>query len=393
MLNRRTQNLKFPILLIILALLVGACGGRATETPAVIEQDFTPVASASGKVVPAQWATLSVPAGGTVLELLVAENDVVEVGQPLLRLSGGERLQAAVAGAALELVSAQQALDSVIENAGLVSAQTLQQLALAQDAVRDAQRKVSSLGTGSAQIDIDQARSNVVLAQSRLDRAKDNFAPYANKPETNLTRAALQSQLAQAQKEYDAAVRLLNNLLGTASDIDISAAQADLAYAQALLEKTQADYAEMGGGPDPDMLELANARLGNAQAQLAAARAGVHDLELRAPFAGTISAVYIRQSEWVNPGQAVIVIGDLNHLQVETTDLNEVDAARIHVGSVATVSFDALPEVIVQGTVVSISPKASPGTGVNYTVIIALSEIPAGLRWDMTAFIDIEITE
>jgi hypothetical protein len=41
--------------------------------------------------------------------------------------------------------------------------------------------------------------------------------------------------------------------------------------------------------------------------------------------------------------------------------------------------------------VISIAPKAAEGTGVNFPVILALSEIPSTLRWGMTAFVDIEL--
>ncbi|GAG91557.1 unnamed protein product, partial [marine sediment metagenome] len=54
-------------------------------------------------------------------------------------------------------------------------------------------------------------------------------------------------------------------------------------------------------------------------------------------------------------------------------------------------TLDALPELVLEGTVVSIAPKAAAGAGVNYPVIIKLSEIPPALRWGMTAFVDIEL--
>ncbi|MEK6221082.1 MAG: HlyD family efflux transporter periplasmic adaptor subunit, partial [Chloroflexota bacterium] len=112
-----------------------------------------------------------------------------------------------------------------------------------------------------------------------------------------------------------------------------------------------------------------------------------------APFDGTVTQIYFRESEWVNPGQPVAVIGDLSNLQIETTDLNEIDVARIHVGSTATITFDALPDVEIQAEVVRIATKSSPGSGVNYTVILEMDEIPDNLLWDMTAFVDIATEE
>jgi len=55
-----------------------------------------------------------------------------------------------------------------------------------------------------------------------------------------------------------------------------------------------------------------------------------------------------------------------------------------------TITFDALPGAVTQGRVTRIAPRASAGSGVNYTVWIQLDEVPDGLMWGMTAFVDIE---
>jgi len=64
--------------------------------------------------------------------------------------------------------------------------------------------------------------------------------------------------------------------------------------------------------------------------------------------------------------------------------------ARVAVDSPVTITFDALPDVVAQGHVARVSPRASEGSGVNYTIWIALDEAPPGLLWGMTAFVDIE---
>ena len=83
------------------------------------------------------------------------------------------------------------------------------------------------------------------------------------------------------------------------------------------------------------------------------------------------------------------MVGDLDQLLIETTDLSEKDAASIRIGAAARVSFDALPGVTVTGTVTRIAPRSVKTTGVNYTVTIELDEMPAGLRWGMTALVEI----
>jgi len=81
-------------------------------------------------------------------------------------------------------------------------------------------------------------------------------------------------------------------------------------------------------------------------------------------------------------------------LRVETTDLSEADVARIRVGAVANVTFDALPGKTLTGKVTRIAPMSTPGqSGVNYTVLVELNQIDPALRWGMTAFVDIQIAQ
>jgi HlyD family secretion protein len=441
----RKINKKFHILFVLgLTLLLAACGSaEPTESPQqeVALADFTPVVSATGEVVPEQTAELSIKTGGVVAEVLVGEGDAVEDSQVLIRLEGTEQLQAAVSAAQFELANAQYALDALYKDTDLLAAQALQtkdkaekdledlldqelQQALALQAIADAKKAVEDTDrryrtviSAADDADIDAQKAQVVLARDALDKAEEDFEPYEEKPEDNLVRANFQAKLAAAQQVYDAAVRKLNALEGTGSEADIAVAEANLATAQAqvieaerewervkdgpnqadvaLLEAqisaADRDYQIYKDGPDPDDVAVAEARLENAKAQLAAAESALADLELLAPFSGVVSEIHINPSEWVSPGQPVLLLADLEHLQIETTDLGEIDVAQIQVGDVATVTFDALPDVVISGVIQSIAPKAAAGSGVNYTVVLEMDEIPAALRWGMTAFVDIEL--
>ena len=396
MANRSHLNLELLFLFIFGVLILAACGSIAPQaTPEVEEQpaeDFVPVISATGVLVPSQWATLSVENAGVIAEILVSEDVQVSSGDVLLRLEGEEKLQAMVTAAQAEVVAAQQALDELYRDPEVRSALAAEAVVDAQKAVEDAQHRLNNLGY-SSQTDIDQARANVVLARDKLDKAREDFEPYANKPEDNLIRAALLSKFAQAQKDYDASVRLLNNLTGTTKPLDAAKAEANLELAEANLAKAERDYEILRAGPDPDIVSVAQARLANAKDQLTAAETALEVLELRAPFDGVVSEIYVRASEWIAPGQPVFLLADLTHLKVETTDLNEIDVAQIEVGDPVTVTFDALPDVVISGSVSRIAVKPRAGSGVNYTVVVELEQVPERLRWGMTAFVDIAMED
>ena len=435
----------FRILLLagLMVILAGCNGAQETESPQdeFVLEEFSPVVSATGEVVPEQTAQLSVKTGGVVADVLVREGDSVTDGQVLIRLEGTEQLQAAVSAAQFELANAQYALDTLYKDTDLLAAQALkavdkaekdledllnpelqQALALeaiadAKKAVEDAERRFRSVRSSADDADIDAQKAQVVLAKDALDKAKDDFEPYEDKPEDNLSRANFQAKLAAAQQVYDAAVRRLNALKGTGSEADIAVAeaalatanaqvieaerawervkegpnQADVALLEAQIDSATRDYEIYQKGPDPDDVSIAEARLTNAKAQLAAAEAALSDLELLAPFAGVVSELHIDPSEWVTPGQPVLLLADLGHLRVETTDLGEIDVAQIKVGDTAILTFDALPDVVAGGTITSIAPKAAEGSGVNYTVVLEMDQVPEALRWGMTAFVDIEL--
>ena len=177
------------------------------------------------------------------------------------------------------------------------------------------------------------------------------------------------------------------------TDIDIAQAQAQLQSAQAEFASAQQAYEQLQNGPDPQALALANARVQNAQAQIKASQSALDDLELKAPFNGTISQVNYSSGEWVAPGQPILVLADLDHLQVKTTDLSERDVPEIKVGQAATINVKALNQDV-QGVVSEISPLADTlGGDVVYQTTIDLDTIPSGLRAGMSVDVRFDNTQ
>jgi multidrug resistance efflux pump len=379
----------------VLVLILTSCSvlpGQATPTPQPEPlEEFNPVVSATGVVVPLQWARLSLPGSGVVEELAVSEDEAVEAGQMLIRLQGKEQLEAAIVAARYELAAAEHALEKLYEDPELMVAGSNQAIVDARLAIRDAERRVRNLNTPSSESNIEQALATMIMAKDKLDKAKEDYEPYENKPEDNLTRAGLLNKKAKAKQDYDAAVRRLNNLKGSANDLDIAEAEADLMLAEAQLAVAERDYQMYQAGPDPAEVALVEERIANAEEQLKAAIAALDDQFLQPPFAGMVSELSVHANEWIAPGQPVLTVADLDHLRVETTDLNEIDVARVEVGDKVTVTFDALPELVIEGIVVRIASKADEGAGVNYPVVIELADIPKNLRWGMTAFVDIQV--
>lgn len=378
----KTMHTRSLLALVLLAaLLLSGCSGLSqTPTPTAAPADsgdLPPIVSATGEVTPAESSTLSVSAPGLIAEVLVKEGDAVEAGQVLVRLEGREELQAAITGAKFEQTAAQKALDDLDDVAETARTQALQAISLYSKQLRDAQYNLDNYTVPLSLQDLDPWEA-IDIMRAALDKARDAFEPHKNKSESDATRKKLKEDLDDAQSDYNSAVRHLELL--TARDV-----------AQDNLDQAREDYETWKDGPDPAEVKVAQARLENAQASLTAAQAALDDLELRALFTGVVSELFVDAGEWVNPGVPILQLADLQHLRVETTDLNEIDAARVSVGAAVKITFDALPDIVIEGSVQSLAVKPAQGSGVNYTAIIEMPEWPENLRWGMTAFVDITV--
>jgi len=351
--------------------------------------------------------------GGRVVDVLVSEGEQVHSGQLLIQLDDAllqtqlhqaraalnvaranfdmvaagttpETQQAAIAAASFQLLTARQALDRLNDNADLEAALLLQSVANAEKAVDDAQRRFDNLNTASDQADIDGAYANLILTKDKLDKADEAFDPYRNKPDTNVTKAAYQSKLAQAQLTYDAAVRKYNNLTGTANAIDLSKAAADLELAKVQLADLQDRYEIKKNGPDPDDVALAEAQIANAEAQLALAQAEnptaeqlavsqaqldlaqsnleiiqvqIDQTQIYAPADGVVISRLVEPGELALPNTILLELAQLQDLTV-TVYLPEDRYGLVLLGQVVEVTSDSFAGVVFSGQVVYIADEA-----------------------------------
>jgi multidrug resistance efflux pump len=134
----------------------------------------------------------------------------------------------------------------------------------------------------------------------------------------------------EAYAKVQQAQAALAKLLHPATASAIAAAQAQVQSAQAELDLLKA-------GARPQEIDAAAAAVAEAEATLRRAEADLATTQLRAPFSGTVTTLSANLGEMVQSGQVVVVLADLSHMQVETTDLSERDVVRVKVGQPATV--------------------------------------------------------
>ena len=170
--------------------------------------------------------------------------------------------------------------------------------------------------------------------------------------------------------------KLVNKRDGLKSALD--AALAVEAEAKRTLENAQT-------GADKDKLAIASARLDNAKAQSAAAQHNLDQFDLKAPFDGVIVDTNLTTGEWIGPEKWAVLIADLSHWYVDTSDLTELDVVNVTVGQAVNLTADALPDLTFHGTVEEISQAPeNKGGDVLYKVHIRLIDPDPRLKWGMT---------
>ena len=178
--------------LLLLALLgVFTCLGLASRlwrsTPALAQAASTqPVSAAQpaadappavkGQIEPRRFVELGVLQPGRVESLSAQEGDRVEQGSVLLRLDSYDRYAAAVAAAELQVVLARQAVEDLQRTAAVSLADATLALKQAEKAQALAADQLASLQRSKSQSRIDQAKANLLLAEKRLAKDRDDLA-------------------------------------------------------------------------------------------------------------------------------------------------------------------------------------------------------------------------
>ncbi len=132
-------------------------------------------------------------------------------------------------------------------------------------------------------------------------------------------------------------------------------------------------------------LDLASAQLTVVQRQnaLADANQTLSNYYIRAPFAGTISAVAVHKYDQAGSGTAVATL--ITPQLLADLSLNEVDAAKLKIGQRAILTFDALPNLTLTGEVAEIDPVGTVAQGVvSYAIKISFDAQNKQIKSGMT---------
>ena len=337
----------------------------AGPTPADVS-----AAEADLRKAEAELDTLKRPAISPPPEALLAAYQLVNAArQDLARAQRARDLE--------QIRAALESLDSSLSDLAVLlrpgPAALPSQIAAAESAVAAARLRLERLVEPPDPADVESARLE-------LDRARAEVHARITGPSA-AARAAGEAALHSARQR-------LAQLLGRAPLADVTSSVLDV-------RRAEADLAVLGlrGRPGtPSEIAAAELKVTIARERLTLAQSTAAFLTLRAPRAGTVTAVLGTPGSAVDPATPLVSIADLGQLMVQL-DLSEFDIAHVHPGLPTTVRVDALGGEAFRGTVRFASPTGNDTGGVvTFPVSVAIEGAP-GLRPGMNVSVRIVIAE
>jgi multidrug resistance efflux pump len=297
----------------------------------------------------------------------VVEGQTLQTEEPLQPILAGGKVQAAC-----QLLPDQSVELSFNAN-GLIE----EILVVEGDKVETGQVIARLDGIKQAEAELISANRAVEDARSELERLQQGIVLSA----------------AQALKDFRDAIlaeKNARNLVKRLQDADkpddeIAQAEAALALARAQLTEAEEEYERRKNGPDPVELAKVEAMVSETLSRQEAAEETLKSRELRAPFPGTVIEFFLSQGEFAGPGTPILLLANLDKFNVETTNLSELNILDVKTGEPATVTFDALREVPIPGSVRLVQPLGKNFQGdIIYKVIIDGDFAQQGLLWGMS---------
>ncbi len=206
--------------------------------------------------------------------------------------------------------------------------------------VRDGQRVaknevIASISDPSLQADLEAGEARVAEAKANLSALEDGGKP-AELAEIENSLKQAQLQLQQAKKDYEALDRLSKKQAATAAEVD--AARQRVKQTETEIQGLEQRRSSLVAKAD---LAAARARGQDAQASFDLARERAAQRLVRAPMAGVIYGLAVRTGAYVNPGDLLANVGNLDRLRVRVY-VDEPELGRVEEGQPVSITWQAL---------------------------------------------------
>ncbi len=205
-------------------------------------------------------------------------------------------------------------------------------------------RKGDTVGSGATLVELDskQAQADLAAAQARIEQAQAEIQTLkaggrsADTAAIAAEQASARQELEIAQREYDQLRRL--QAKSAATGVEVTAAKDRVDRVHATMRALEQKRAALVNAPD---LAAAEARVREAQATANAARQRISMAVIRSPIAGTVYQFDLKQGAYLNPGDLVASIGQLDRVRI-IVYVDEPDLGRVAEGMPVNITWDAI---------------------------------------------------
>ena len=300
--------------------------------------------NANGEIKPKEYVELQSEISGVITQLLVAEGDLVEKGDILLRIDPTQNQSEARAREALLQVVRMEFANS------------------------RAQINLQEINIGREHFNLQAAEADFAKAEQGLLLKTASFKRQQKLFEQNLiSRNAYEvskGEFVSAESELLSARARVNQAKGALSAAEVILSQAHNSH------------------------RSAESRVEQYMALMASAQNTLSKTVIRSPLAGRITQLNVEVGERAvpgtlnNPAATIMVIADLSVIEAEI-EVNETDIVAVKLSQPAVVRVDALPQSPVRGVVSEIGSSAivtPTSQAKEFRVAIRLDGPPAELR-------------
>ncbi len=333
--------------------------------------------------IEARVAPVSARLRGTVIKVLVADNQDVAAGRVLVRLDPRdwqvnlERARAAVLLARSRLRGAAASVPLTDESTRSQVAQAEASVGSARLGIEGAQRALQEkAGKLRARLAaVQSARADIAARHADFERARLDHARM-----DALLRGELVARqnfdhadaaLKTARATLDAAQQRLDMALAEVSQVEAEVGSQEVARAQARRGLEEAEAARATARSRRREVAIRQADNAGAEAQLAEALANLREAELnveyttiQAPIAGRVTKKTVEVGQVVQPGQPLLAVVSVDDVWV-VANYKETQLTDVLPGQPATVRVDTFPELVLRARVDSIQR----GTGSRFSLL------------------------
>jgi HlyD family secretion protein len=236
------------------------------------------------------------------------------------------------------------------------------------------------LDDSEAQAQVEQGRSAVLQAETRLRQLHETDLPIAEQSQRQA-----EADLRNARLQFDRSKKLYGTGLIAQSDLDDAEHALDVAESKAKSAELQVlSNREEGGN-----YRIAEAALKQAEANLRAADATLAYTRVKAPAAGTLISRSVERGNVAQPGKTLMVLSPAGETQL-VVQIDEKSFGLLALGQKARASADAYPSRTFTAELAYINPGVDATRG-SVEVKLRVPSPPDYLLQDMTVSVDIEV--